>query len=79
MNQSAQIPCPPYSGGEGGWMLVWERAITASTFLGDDRLRVAGTGRLNLFQQFREPIVFTAVVFFFFFSLLWTFLLVERQ
>ena len=77
MDQSAQIPCPLCCGGEMGLVLVEVGAILVSTFLGEDRLKVIGTGWLNLFQQAvdRAPFIHCHC----FLYLTWTFLLIERQ
>ena len=44
MGQSAQVPWPLCCGGEMGWVLVEAGAILVSTFLGEDTLKVIGTG-----------------------------------
>ena len=43
MGQSAQVPCPLLCGGDG-MDAGGGRAILVSTFLGEDRLKVIGTG-----------------------------------
>lgn len=77
MGQSAQVPWPLCCGGEMGWVLVEAGAILVSTFLGEDTLKVIGTGWLNLFQQAVDRAHFIHCHCFLY--LTWTFLLLERQ
>ena len=60
-----------------GLVLMEVGAILVPTLLGEDRLKVIGTGRPSLFQQAvdRAPFIHCHC----FLYLTWTFLLTERQ